>query len=96
MFLEQLVPLDVWHKKILVMSCSSVENFTCEIKSERPRPQKPVQGDQIGQIFAYWAIVYFWQFFYYRSSRILGLRFSLEELCINFDKMMSGSVFRNL
>jgi hypothetical protein len=27
-----------------------------------------VQGDQIGRIFAYWAIVFFGQFFYYRSS----------------------------
>jgi TRAP-type mannitol/chloroaromatic compound transport system permease large subunit len=24
---------------------------------------RSIQGDQIGRIFAYWAVVFFWQFF---------------------------------
>jgi hypothetical protein len=39
------------------------------------------QGDQIGRIFAYWVIVYFWQFFEnFRSSHILGLLFPWYKL----------------
>jgi hypothetical protein len=39
------------------------------------------QGDQIGRIFAYWAIVFFWQFFWklQKEPKFLGNFFSTEK-----------------
>jgi hypothetical protein len=50
------------------------------------------QGDQIGRIFAYWAIVYFGQFYenYKRIPNFLGNFFPPQKLCINFDKKVLG------
>jgi hypothetical protein len=47
----------------------------------------PVEGDQIGRIFAHWVIVDFGQFFenYRRSPHLSGYFFQLLRSCINFD-----------
>jgi hypothetical protein len=38
------------------------------------------QGDQIGRIFAYWAVYYFWQLFdNYRRNKKIGLLFTMEQ-----------------
>jgi hypothetical protein len=47
------------------------------------------QGDQIGPIFAHWAIVYFGRLFYYKSNTNFWLPFSIhasKKLGINFDQ----------
>jgi hypothetical protein len=36
------------------------------------------QGDQIGRIFAYWAIVFSWLFFITNDDQVLGLFFHKE------------------
>jgi hypothetical protein len=50
------------------------------------------QGDPIGQIFAYWAVVFFLQFFQnYRSfPHIRPLFNTVKFLCINFDETRFG------
>jgi hypothetical protein len=47
----------------------------------RPKVDTPHQGDQIGRIFAYWAIVYFEQFFITEVDK-------LPEVLRSVDKMM--------
>jgi hypothetical protein len=52
------------------------------------------QGDQIGRIFAHWAIVVFGQFLVnYRSSPHFLLPFSQLRSCINFNKKQVGPHF---
>jgi hypothetical protein len=46
------------------------------------------QGDQIGRMLFYWAIVYFW--LHTEVAHILGLLFPRLQLCINCDKKMVG------
>jgi hypothetical protein len=47
-----------------------------------------IQGDQIGRIFAYWAIHFFGQFFEDWNSR--PKKFPWSKLCINFVKKYVG------
>jgi hypothetical protein len=47
----------------------------------RPRELAPFQDDQIGQIFAHWAIVYFGLFYEIAEvAQILGLLFSMVKV----------------
>jgi hypothetical protein len=43
------------------------------------------QGDQIGPIFAYWAIVHFGRFFNHRRSPYFWYTFYIVKVSINFD-----------
>jgi hypothetical protein len=46
----------------------SLQQRRSKRKQKRKKKLKMEQGDQIGRIFAYWAIVYFGHFLNFRSS----------------------------
>jgi hypothetical protein len=55
------------------------------------------QGDHIGRIFAYWAFVYFGQFFYYRTSpNICATLFHGESYELILTKNRSGYFLADL
>jgi hypothetical protein len=52
------------------------------------------QGDQIGRIFAFWAVVYFGQFFLIGKKRkLFGLLFSAVQVVCLFNLTKSGLGF---
>jgi hypothetical protein len=54
-----------------------------------------IQGDPIGRIFAYWAIVLLFGRFLKitQVAQILRLPFQRQKLCINFDENLIGLHF---
>jgi hypothetical protein len=76
-----------WSLEPLKRPRSSLSNLADELACH-------FQGDQIGRIFAYWAVVYVGQFSEnYRSSVNSYTTFSRYTLCINFGKKWVGLHF---
>jgi hypothetical protein len=63
--------------------------YFCVLQSRLLEPISSGQGDQIGLFFAYRAIHYFGQIF--KVAQFFAA-FSMEKLCVSFDKNRLGSI----
>jgi hypothetical protein len=98
--LEDLTKCGMTKHFLSPMSCHSCQWLCYPISSCRFITDKVArcQSDQIGRIFAYWAIVYIGQFFKLPKyvALILGHFFHGKKCCINFGKKWVGLHFRPL